>query len=169
MLDSYDEFNNWNNIGDKVLHIELRNWSNYMLIAPLSAHTLSKFANGLCDDTLSCVFRAWEFNGNTTKPVLVAPAMNTAMYNHPLTKQQLYAVQNFFTSNDAAAGSTTKEQADDKVGGGDNDNKSSSRDSSTITIIKPQSKLLACGDIGNGALASVDTIIQSVRNVISMR
>ena len=154
MLDSYDEFNNWNNIGDKVLHIELRNWSNYMLIAPLSAHTLSKFANGLCDDTLSCVFRAWEFNGNTTKPVLVAPAMNTAMYNHPLTKQQLTTIQNFFTTSTTTTTSKEQEQQQERT---------------TITIIEPQSKLLACGDIGNGALASVDTIIQSVRNVISMR
>ena len=159
MLDSYDEFNNWNNIGDKVLHIELRNWSNYMLIAPLSAHTLSKFANGLCDDTLSCVFRAWEFNNtvqknNIIKPVLVAPAMNTAMYNHPLTKQQLTTIQNFFTSNnDDTTTSNKKEQEQQQR--------------TTITIIEPQCKLLACGDIGNGALASVDTIIQSVRNVIS--
>ena len=153
-IDSYDEFENWNNIGDKVLHIELRNWSNYMLIAPLSAHTLSKFANGLCDDTLSCVFRAWEFNGNTTKPVLVAPAMNTAMYNHPLTKQQLTTIQNFFTTSTTTTTSKEQEQQQQQR-------------TTTITIIQPQSKLLACGDIGNGALASVDTIIQSVRNVIS--
>ena len=125
-----------------------------MLIAPLSAHTLSKFANGLCDDTLSCVFRAWEFNGNTTKPVLVAPAMNTAMYNHPLTKQQLTTIQNFFTTSTTTTTSKEQEQQQQQR-------------TTTITIIQPQSKLLACGDIGNGALASVDTIIQSVRNVIS--
>ena len=68
-----------------MLHIELRKLSSMMIVAPLSANTMAKFANGLCDNLLSCVFRAWDFE---TKPVIVAPSMNTFMYEHPITDIQ---------------------------------------------------------------------------------
>ena len=71
--------------GDKVLHIELRKWADGMIIAPLSANTLAKIANGLCDNLLTCIVRAWDFK----KPLLLAPAMNTYMWKNPLTKKQL--------------------------------------------------------------------------------
>lgn len=118
-------------MGDPILHIDLRNWADLMLIAPLSAHTLAKIANGLCDDTLSCVVRAWSFE----KPLILAPAMNTAMWDHPLTKRQLDEVQSF------------------------------GRKDSSVHIVAPQVKLLACGELGNGALAEVDEIIGSVRQM----
>src|SRR6266446_6018904 len=44
--------------GDSVLHIELRRWADILLVAPLDANTLAKFALGFCDNCLSCVYRA---------------------------------------------------------------------------------------------------------------
>lgn len=109
------------------------------LVAPLSAHTLAKIANGLCDDLLTCSLRAWDFGrgGRPGKPVLLAPAMNTAMWDHPLTRGQLDAVRGF-----AAAG-----EAD---GGG-------------VAIVEPAVKRLACGEVGAGALAELDDIICAVK------
>lgn len=52
-----DEWCNYAKIGDPVLHIILRDWCDIALLAPLSANTLSKLSNGLCDDTLSCIVR----------------------------------------------------------------------------------------------------------------
>jgi phosphopantothenoylcysteine decarboxylase len=72
---------------DAVLHIELRKWADVLLIAPLSANTLGKLSNGLCDNLLTSAARAWDFT--THKPFIVAPAMNTAMWEHPVTSEQL--------------------------------------------------------------------------------
>lgn len=86
-----DEMNNdekeWEEyrLYSKVLHIELCKWADALIIAPLSANTLAKIANGICDNLLTCVSRAWDFN----KPFIVAPAMNTNMWNHPITKEHL--------------------------------------------------------------------------------
>ena len=67
--------------GDDVLHIELRRWADLLLIAPLDANTLGKLAAGLADNCLTCVWRAWD----PDRPVVLAPAMNTLMWRHPLT------------------------------------------------------------------------------------
>ena len=48
--------------GDPVLHIELRKWADICLIAPLSANTLAKIANGLADNLLTSTLRAWDFS-----------------------------------------------------------------------------------------------------------
>ncbi|MBV9124154.1 MAG: phosphopantothenoylcysteine decarboxylase, partial [Planctomycetes bacterium] len=45
---------------DPVLHIELRRWAEVFLIAPLDANTLAKLANGLSDNCLTCIWRAWD-------------------------------------------------------------------------------------------------------------
>ena len=71
--------------GDTVLHIELRRWADVLLIAPLDANTLTKLALGITDNCLTCVYRAWD----RTRPVLLAPAMNTLMWEHPVTARQL--------------------------------------------------------------------------------
>ena len=47
-----DEWNSWKKKGDPVLHIELRKWASIFLIAPISANTLAKLANGLSDNLL---------------------------------------------------------------------------------------------------------------------
>ncbi|GIL64028.1 hypothetical protein Vafri_18017, partial [Volvox africanus] len=79
------EWRQWRAVGDPVLHIELRRWADILVVAPLSANTLAKMANGLADNLLTCVVRAWDF----TRPLLVAPAMNTAMWTSPFTSRHL--------------------------------------------------------------------------------
>ncbi|MSR53604.1 MAG: phosphopantothenoylcysteine decarboxylase [Gemmataceae bacterium] len=74
--------------GDTVQHVELRRWADLFLVAPLDANTLSKFVNGLCNNCLTCVWRAWD----NSRPVIVAPAMNTHMWEHPLTQRQFQAL-----------------------------------------------------------------------------
>jgi phosphopantothenoylcysteine decarboxylase len=56
--------------------------------------------------------------------MLVAPAMNTAMWEHPITTRQLETIKEW-----------------------------------GIKVIEPQSKVLACGEVGNGAMAPVETIV----------
>ncbi|RMH63526.1 MAG: phosphopantothenoylcysteine decarboxylase [Calditrichaeota bacterium] len=67
-----------------VLHIELARWCDLFLIAPLSANTLAKLAAGMCDNLLTSAVRALK-----ERPLLLAPAMNTAMWDNPFTAQHL--------------------------------------------------------------------------------
>ncbi|XP_019360018.1 PREDICTED: phosphopantothenoylcysteine decarboxylase isoform X2 [Gavialis gangeticus] len=62
-----------------------------MLVAPLDANTLAKIANGICDNLLTCVIRAWDM----TKPLLFCPAMNTAMWEHTITAEQIQRLKGF--------------------------------------------------------------------------
>lgn len=64
-------------------HIAEAQWGDALVVAPATANTLAKFAHGLADDFLSTVYLA------TTAPVLVAPAMNVNMWNHPATQANL--------------------------------------------------------------------------------
>lgn len=86
-----DEWSAWHKRGDPVLHIELGKWSDLFLIAPLDANTLAKVSTGLCDNLLTCTVRAWDLN----KPLLFCPAMNTRMFDHPLTHQQISTLQSW--------------------------------------------------------------------------
>lgn len=76
-------------IGDPILHIELRRWADVVLIAPCSANTLAKIANGICDNLVTSLLRALA----PTTPTYVYPAMNTLMYEHPLTAQHIRTVR----------------------------------------------------------------------------
>jgi len=58
-------------------HIELARWADAVLVAPATAHTLAKLAHGLSDDLVSTTLLA------TTAPVVIAPAMDAGMYDHP--------------------------------------------------------------------------------------
>lgn len=83
-----DEWSNLPNgwqLGDPMLNLELRRWADIFLIAPLSANSLAKMANGLADNLLSTIVRSW----NPSLPILAAPAMNTLMYTHPMTRKHL--------------------------------------------------------------------------------
>lgn len=68
---------------DALEHVRLADWSDLLLVAPATAHTLAKFANGFADDFLSTYFLAHR------GPVLVAPAMETAMFASPAVRQNL--------------------------------------------------------------------------------
>ena len=76
------------------MHIELRKWADVFLVAPLDANTLAKMCHGLCDNTLTSTLRCWDF-GSGHKHMVLCPAMNTAMWEHPLTEAQLDQVKGF--------------------------------------------------------------------------
>jgi len=129
VLTDEDEWRSWQGRGDPVLHIELRRWADLCLVAPLSANTLAKLSHGLADNLVSSTLRAWDLS----RPVLVAPAMNTFMWEHPVTSQQLAVLSQW-----------------------------------GYTLIPPVVKTLVCGDKGNGAMASLDTIVQTVRSSLNI-
>lgn len=84
ILTDQDELK-WEKKGDSILHIDLRNWADVLVIAPLSANTLSKISIGAADNLVTCVARAWDYK----KPMVLAPSMNTLMWDHPFTAKQL--------------------------------------------------------------------------------
>lgn len=79
-----DEWNQYN-YESSVLHIDLAKEYDVFVIAPCSANTLGKIANGLCDNLLTCCLRAWPLE----KPVVIAPSMNTVMWEHPITQEHI--------------------------------------------------------------------------------
>jgi phosphopantothenoylcysteine decarboxylase/phosphopantothenate--cysteine ligase len=66
-----------------VEHIAIASNIDLLLVAPATANTIAKFANGLADDFLSSLYVA------TRAPVLIAPAMNTNMFDHPAVRKNL--------------------------------------------------------------------------------
>ncbi len=78
-----DETGEWNN------HVELGLWADLFLVAPLSANTLAKFALGSCDNLLSAVYLS------ARCPVMVAPAMDLDMYQHPTVQSNLDRLESF--------------------------------------------------------------------------
>lgn len=68
---------------DWAQHVHLGQWADLILIAPASAHTISKMANGLVDNLLTAVYLSAKC------PVMIAPAMDLDMWNHPATQNNL--------------------------------------------------------------------------------
>jgi phosphopantothenoylcysteine decarboxylase/phosphopantothenate--cysteine ligase len=64
-------------------HVELAEWTDVLVVAPATAHTIARLANGLADDFLTTYFLIHR------GPVLVAPAMETRMWEHPATRRNL--------------------------------------------------------------------------------
>ena len=81
-IDLFDE-DSWAN------HVMLGRWADVMLIAPLSCNTLSKMANGQCDNLLLAVYLS------ATCPVIVAPAMDEDMWHHQSTKLNIRKLIDF--------------------------------------------------------------------------
>jgi phosphopantothenoylcysteine decarboxylase len=131
-----------------VMHIELRRWADILLIAPLDANTLAKLVNGLADNCLTCVWRAWD----PARPAILAPAMNTLMWEHPLTARHLRQL-----AADAGAGPVPEGLDLDSLVDWIN------RNCRNLQIVPPISKRLACGDVGVGAMAGLDDIVAAVQ------
>lgn len=70
-------------------HVHLGRWADVMLVAPCSANTLAKMANGLCDNIVQAVYLS------ATCPVLVAPAMDEDMWLHPSTISNLEKIRSY--------------------------------------------------------------------------
>ena len=66
-------------------HINLAKWADITLLAPASANTINKLACGIGDNLVTSLFLAHDWS----KPYLIAPAMNTAMYEHPSTQESM--------------------------------------------------------------------------------
>ncbi|KAK0388869.1 hypothetical protein NLU13_5112 [Sarocladium strictum] len=126
--------------GGSILHIELRRWADILVISPMSANLLAKITNGICDDLLTCVIRAWDVKGKGSKlppdqgSILVAPAMNTMMWEHPLTGKQLGVLRDEWD---------------------------------WFEVLVPQSKALACGDVGQGAMMEWGDIVEIIQTRLS--
>lgn len=85
---SEDDFKHKN-----VLHIDLARWCDVFAIAPVSANTLSRLAQGQASDLLSSIFLALEPHKNT----LIFPAMNTNMLHHPFTEKNIEDIKKLKT------------------------------------------------------------------------
>ena len=115
-------------VPNKINHIELAKQADLFIVAPASANTVGKLANGIADDLLSTVALALESH----VPKLIAPAMNTYMYLNPAVQKNLATLKDYGYQE-----------------------------------ITPREALLACGDYGPGALATVETIIQEITKTLS--
>ncbi|WKD87036.1 Coenzyme A biosynthesis bifunctional protein CoaBC [Polaribacter huanghezhanensis] len=81
--DKEEENELWNN------HVDLGLWADLMLVAPATANTLSKMANGTCDNLVLATYLSAKCS------VYFAPAMDLDMYQHPTTKKSLETLQGF--------------------------------------------------------------------------
>lgn len=127
--------------GDKILHIELRRWAHVLLLAPLSANTLAKLVNGISDNLLTSVLRAWDTTGmidGRRKKVFVAPAMNTAMWRHPITAKQVRTLE-------------------EEVGWRE-----------WVRVLRPVEKELACGDTGDGAMMAWQEVVRVLEKELAV-
>lgn len=78
-----NENGEWNN------HVDLGLWADLMIIAPASANTIAKMANGLCDNLLLATYLS------ARCPVYLAPAMDLDMYKHPATIRNLTTLKEY--------------------------------------------------------------------------
>ena len=84
ITDLYDEQEGW-----RPTHIKLADEADLLLIAPATANIIAKLAQGLADDALSCMALAL----NPRARLLVAPAMNGKMWQHPATQQNVKTIK----------------------------------------------------------------------------
>ena len=83
----YRDQDQWDPGRSRPLHIELAEWAELMVVAPLSATTLGRWSQGLADGLLASTLLACE------RPVLAAAAMNTAMWKHPAVQANWQSIQ----------------------------------------------------------------------------
>lgn len=133
--------------GVGILHIELRRWADVLVIAPLSANSMAKMTAGLADSLLLSVVRAWdttgEIEGGRKKRIVLAPAMNTAMWRHPVTRKQIQVLEEEWA-------------VDDKHDG-------------WIELLRPVEKVLACGDAGDGAMREWSEIVSVIEERLKLK
>ena len=131
--------------GAGILHIELRRWADILVIAPLSANSLAKMTMGLADNLLLSVVRAWDTTGQIDelkKCIIVAPAMNTAMWRHPITVKQIGILEHEWGVEEGRDG--------------------------WIEVLRPVEKVLACGDNGDGAMKEWSDIVKVIERRLNL-
>ncbi len=133
--------------GGGILHIELRRWADILVIAPLSANSMAKMTAGIADSLLLSVVRAWdttgEIEGSTKKRIVLAAAMNTAMWRHPITRKQIQLLEEDWA-------------VDGKHDG-------------WIELLRPVEKTLACGDAGDGAMREWTEIVSVIEERLNLK
>lgn len=82
-----DFFNS--NSGEWTSHVELGLWADLFIIAPATANSISKFANGICEDLLAAVYLS------ARCPVFIAPAMDLDMYRHKATNENISTLKRY--------------------------------------------------------------------------
>jgi len=110
--------------------------AHLLVIAPLSANSLAKIAGGFSDSLLTSVVRAWDTTtqaDGTRKRILLAPAMNTQMFRHPLTSRHLKLIEEDWGGKDG-----------------------------WMDVMWPISKELACGDVGGGGMRLWPEIVDEI-------
>ena len=110
---------------EDVRHISLAQRADVFVIAPASANIIGKIVGGIADDMLSTVVMA------TKAPVLICPAMNTAMYENPIVQENIHKLA--------------------RLG---------------YHFVEPRESLLACGDVGKGAMAAVEDIFRAIGRLL---
>ena len=133
--------------GGGILHIELRRWADILVIAPLSANSMAKMTAGIADNLLLSVVRAWdttgEIEGSRKKRIVLAVAMNTAMWRHPVTRKQIQVLGEDWAID----------------GGHDG----------WIELLRPVEKTLACGDAGDGAMREWSEVVSIIEERLSLK
>ena len=119
--DMFDEYN-----PSEVQHISLAKKADLMLVAPATANFIAKAASGIADDMLTTVLCAF-----IHKPVIICPAMNTNMYENPITQRNISNLKDL-----------------------------------GFTFVEPREAMLACGDLGKGALADNEIILAAVNEFL---
>ena len=116
LIDTFDR-----NFKYDVEHVELAKAADVFMVAPASANVMAKAAVGIADDMLTTTLLA------CTCPKLFAPAMNTRMYQNPITQDNMKILEKY-----------------------------------GMTVIKPASGYLACGDIGEGKMPEPEELLEHI-------
>lgn len=162
ILTDSDEWSTYKTRGDPVLHIELAKWADLFLIAPLSANTMAKISNGICDNLLTCVARAWRFeeknrfeieseNGNFGRKMNLSSKINSKM-DLKLDFGKISFVVAPAMNSFMYTHSLTELQI-------------TVLKSFSIFVLPVVEKTLICGDRGIGAMAEVDDIVLFVNSL----
>ena len=84
LIDTFDR-----NFSYEVEHISVAKWADAFVVAPATANVIAKFACGICDDMLTTTFLA------CNAPKVIAPAMNTRMYENPITQDNIAIIKKY--------------------------------------------------------------------------
>ena len=134
-----DEWQNYTSVGtDPVLHIDIAKRCSLLLLAPLCANTLANISLGLCPNLLCSIVRAWPYDLDASCPPSFPPkpVLVAPAMNTVMWHQNI-----------------TRQHL-------------STLESRQVHVIDPVVKVLACGDKGKGAMASVEDIVRSVTGVL---
>ena len=147
-------------------HIYLKDWADVLVVAPLTANTLAKIAHGTSDNLLTSTIRAWK----AEKPIVVAPAMNTDMWNHPVTFRNLESIMHMYNYIDSGSKYPLLSRSGVSIVTSPSSfwgmNGLMVNPKRVFVLVQPNVKKLACGATGIGAMANIDDIVKVTKEAI---